>query len=88
MNKIVSYDQGIATGDVRDLSEIQKNLSNASPEHPFVAGFSAFSKGVGLPAVAQKAVEKGVEPHMPRHVKGNEAKSTKDHFEWPTEGIM
>lgn len=43
MSKIVAYDQGINVGDIRDLSEIEKNISSTSPSKPFLQGFSQAS---------------------------------------------
>lgn len=40
MSKIVAYDQGINVGDIRDLSEIEKNLSSSGPSKSFLQGFA------------------------------------------------
>lgn len=48
MSKIVAYDQGINVGDIRDLSEIEKNISSTSPSKPFLQGFAqATASGMG-----------------------------------------
>lgn len=56
MTRIVSYDQGINAGDIRDLTEIEKNLSNASQESGFVAGFKDVARGTGLTPLFQRGV--------------------------------
>lgn len=55
MNKIVSYDQGIDTSSVKELSEISKNLSYGKPDDAFAVGFDATSKYVGAPNVMAPA---------------------------------
>lgn len=71
MNKIVSYDQGVDAGTVKELSEITKNLSHGSSEHPFVSGFALGSTitkmpdiiGGGLGTVSRHLAEDAVSPH-------------------------
>lgn len=57
MSRIVSYDQGLTTGDVRDLSEIEKNLANSAKPSPFVEGFQQAALATGLSKVVPKAIE-------------------------------
>ncbi|NDC22578.1 MAG: hypothetical protein EBZ49_00385 [Proteobacteria bacterium] len=57
MVKIVSYDQGVNTGDIKDLSEIQKNLSAVERRSPLIEGFVAGSNFVGAPGIAQNAFQ-------------------------------
>lgn len=55
MNRIVSYDQGIDIGTVKELSEISKNLSAIHRPGAFGEGFAATSKLTG----AQNVISKG-----------------------------
>lgn len=55
MNRIVSYDQGIDIGTVKELSEISKNLSNVQGPSAFSEGFAATSRLTG----AQNVISKG-----------------------------
>jgi len=64
MTKIISYDQGITTGDARDLSEIEKNLASVAQGGSFVQGFSATGKAIGLGPLTQKAVSEAAEPSV------------------------
>lgn len=57
MSKVVSYDQGITTGDARDLSEIESNLRDIKEQNPFIEGFKNTAKGLGIP----KTLEGGFE---------------------------
>lgn len=50
MNKIVSYDV-VDMATVKELSEINKNLAQASGPSPFATGFSIASKFTGAPNV-------------------------------------
>jgi O6-methylguanine-DNA--protein-cysteine methyltransferase len=56
MNKIVSYDQGIDIGTVKELSEISKNLSTIRSPNSFGEGFAATSHLTG----AQNIISRGV----------------------------
>jgi len=56
MAKMVSYDQGLNVSDVKELSEIQRNLHQITPiMSPVVSGFVGGTKSLGL----GKAVEEG-----------------------------
>ena len=56
MNKIVSYDQGIDTAVVKELSEITRNLKDKGPS-PFVEGFLVANKAVGGTNIYSKGME-------------------------------
>jgi hypothetical protein len=48
MEKIVSYDMGIQTADVRDLTDIERNIGQAGGPSPFMAGFTSGAASMGL----------------------------------------
>jgi len=66
MNKLVSYDMGINVGDVKDLSEIEKNIGYAKKDSPFISGFATGTKDLGLSKVVGDTVgtvsKKSLEP--------------------------
>jgi len=62
MSRIVSYDQGINAGDIRDLTEIEKNLLNSVKENPFVAGFKDVARGTALTPLFQYGVQESSKP--------------------------
>jgi hypothetical protein len=57
MNKIVSYDQGVDAGVIKELSEITKNLSNSNQPSPFVSGFATGANVSALPKIVGGGVE-------------------------------
>lgn len=46
MSKIVSYDQGMNISDIKDLSEIQRNLTDKKPSN-FISGFQGTGNQIG-----------------------------------------
>jgi len=49
MNRIVSYNQGIPTLDVKELTDIERNLAQARPSStPFMSGFAGGAQALGL----------------------------------------
>lgn len=61
MNKLVSYDQGILTSDVKDLTEIERNLHQAKGDStPFMSGFSSGSEAFGLKSGVGAAYKTGL----------------------------
>jgi len=66
MNKLVSYDQGLMTSDIKELSEIEKNLHSVKSPGAFAEGFSASGKMVGMPKLTAGAIEEMVvKPKLP-----------------------
>ena len=63
MNKIVSYDQGVDAGTVKELSEITKNLSSSQSVSPFVSGFAVGANIVGMPKIVGGGIE-GISKHL------------------------
>jgi len=59
MSKLVSYDQGIQSSDLKDLTQIELNISKAKTNGPFVSGFQAAADMIGLKGVTQKGLEAG-----------------------------
>jgi hypothetical protein len=57
MNKIVSYDQGIDAGTIKELSEITKNLSSTTSVSPFLSGFGVGASLTGLHKAVSGAME-------------------------------
>lgn len=55
MNKIVSYDQGIDTSTVKELSEISKNIQASREGSAFAEGFSGTSSVLGTPKILAPA---------------------------------
>lgn len=62
MNKIVSYDQGVDIGSVKELSEIERNLGQANKEPNFVQGFRAGADATGLQAIVSGGVKESLKP--------------------------
>lgn len=57
MAKMVAYDQGFNVSDIKELSEIQRNLHQIAPPLPHaITGFVGGTKSLGL----SKAVEEGM----------------------------
>lgn len=52
MLSLISMDQGVQVGAIKDLSEIEKNLKTTKGTNPFFEGFGAGAEAVG----AQKAI--------------------------------
>lgn len=63
MNRIVSYDQGIDIGTVKELSEISRNLSDLHGTSAFGQGFMATSNTVGTKNIISKGFGQAAE-HM------------------------
>lgn len=55
MNKIVSYDS-LDMSTVKELSEINKNLSQTQGPTPFATGFAVTSKMVGAPSILSQGI--------------------------------
>lgn len=55
-------DVGITSGDIKDLTDIQKNLTNSKGDHPFVAGFSAAGKLTGLSNITSSTISDTAKP--------------------------
>jgi len=64
MNKLVSYDSlGIGTGDVKDLAEIERNLSQTSSgDSPFFSGFQGASELLGLGDAVRQTMKDTTDP--------------------------
>lgn len=56
MSKIVAYDQGINASDVKDLTEIERNIISVTPENAFISGFKNVAGGVGVTGLIQKGI--------------------------------
>ena len=53
MNRLIHYDMALQATDVKDLSEIERNLAQARGDHPpFIAGFGAGVDAFGLSQAA------------------------------------
>lgn len=48
MLNLISMDQGVQVGAIKDLSEIEKNLKTTRSENPFLKGFQAGAETVGV----------------------------------------
>lgn len=79
MSKIVAYDQGINVGDVRDLSEIEKNISSSSPSKPFLQGFSSTARSIGLGSAVTSATKSLADPYVDDYKATAEQAIAKDH---------
>ena len=55
-------DVGITSGDIKDLTDIQKNLTNSKGDHPFVAGFGAAGKLTGLSNITSSTISETTKP--------------------------
>lgn len=57
MAKMTSYDQGLLTSDLKDLTDIERNMAQIRKESPpaFSHGFETASKNIGLPGITQAA---------------------------------
>ena len=56
MNRLIHYDMALQATDVKDLSEIERNLAQARGDHPpFIAGFGAGVDALGLSQAAGQA---------------------------------
>lgn len=64
MNKLVSYDMGINIGDVKDLSEIEKNIGQVRRDDPFLSGFASGTKDLGLSKVVGDSIGSISKPLM------------------------
>jgi hypothetical protein len=57
MTKIVAYDQGMNISDIKDLAEIQNNISKNQKDGPFRSGFLAAGAGLGTSKIVQRSME-------------------------------
>lgn len=57
MNRMVSYDQGLMTSDLKDLTQIESNIRSGVGPSDFAQGFGAASKALGVAPIAQEAVK-------------------------------
>jgi hypothetical protein len=48
MLNLISMDQGVQVGAIKDLSEIEKNLKAIRPENPFLKGFQVGAETAGM----------------------------------------
>lgn len=72
MAKLVSYDQGIMTSDIRDLTEIERNISSSDSGAmaAFGKGFSASGDTLGLGRITSKGFESAAKPFIDEAVAG------------------
>lgn len=58
MNKLVAYDQGMNISDIKDLSEIERNLQGVTKASPFFTGLVGGTKALGLQSLSSEAVKR------------------------------
>ena len=62
MNKMVSYDMGVDIGSIKDLTDIEKNLSQVSKDPDFLQGFRAGTEATGLKNIVSQSAGKALGP--------------------------
>jgi hypothetical protein len=64
MINLLSMDQGVLVGAIKDLSEIEKNLKASKGGNPFFEGMQAGTSAVGLQGALGSATGKMLEPFV------------------------
>jgi hypothetical protein len=62
MSKMVSYDLGLLTSDLKDLTDIERNISGARRPSAFSEGFAGTTRALNLGGMAQKGIEGFIGP--------------------------
>jgi hypothetical protein len=62
MSKMVSYDLGLLTSDLKDLTEIERNINGVRRPSAFSEGFANTTRALNLGGMAQKGIEGFVGP--------------------------
>lgn len=65
MSKLVSFDQGIMTSDLKDLTDIQRNLNEAGKQPgAFMEGFKGTGQQIGLQNITSKGFQDAADPFI------------------------
>jgi len=64
MLNLISMDQGVQVGAIKDLSEIEKNLKTIRPENPFLKGFMAGAETAGMKGSFGDSTKSVLEPFV------------------------
>jgi hypothetical protein len=62
MTRIVSSGLSVDTPDIKQLTDIEKNMANAGKQSPFFEGFTSAVKGVGLGEGIRSTIKDTTEP--------------------------
>jgi hypothetical protein len=57
LNRVLEMDRGLMSSDLKDLTQIESNIRNATGPSDFATGFGAASKALGVAPIAQEAVK-------------------------------
>jgi hypothetical protein len=64
MLNLISMDQGVQVGAIKDLSEIEKNLKTVRPENPFLKGFQAGAETAGMQSALGDVTKSVLDPFV------------------------
>jgi hypothetical protein len=64
MLNLISMDQGVQVGAIKDLSEIEKNLKATKSKQPFLEGLQVGTEFAGMPSALGKATGELMSPIM------------------------
>lgn len=62
MNKLVSYDMGIDSSSVKELTEIERNISQSSKPTGFLGGFRSGADATGLQHIVSSGIGRAISP--------------------------
>lgn len=66
MLNLISMDQGVQVGAIKDLSEIEKNLKTVRSENPFLKGFQVGAETAGMQGALGDVTKSVLDPFVER----------------------